>query len=246
MLKMNKIIGIVSLIGLIGTISSVGAMHKLTGSDFYIASRRADGKLEGMYADKDGFYTGLVLDEASNSGSITGPKMTVDGISLAGKKIVKVADGSADSDAVNFGQLKRYVASNGGNVNINDIVNSPIFNAKLGEVNAMSAALSALHPLGYDGENKWEISAGYGHAKVGKDVLAIGAFYHANEDNMLSIGATLVDNYAYNIGYTTRFGKDKNKKSITKDDRIKKLEKENREIKEELENLKQMIFEMKK
>ena len=65
---------------------------------------------------KDGalsFANGTVLN---NSGLTIngGPAVTGDGISAGGKKITNVADATADSDAVNYGQLKKAVQTEAG------------------------------------------------------------------------------------------------------------------------------------
>ncbi|WP_375660315.1 hypothetical protein, partial [Bartonella sp. CL74QHWL] len=48
----------------------------------------------GSYMTVDGFFT-----------NDNGPSMTVDGISAAKKKIINVAEGTEDTDAVNYKQL---------------------------------------------------------------------------------------------------------------------------------------------
>lgn len=61
--------------------------------------------------------------------------------------------------------------------------------SRVNKVGAGSAALAALHPLDFDPEDKWNFAAGYGHYK-GADAVAIGAFYHPDENKMVSIGGS--------------------------------------------------------
>lgn len=60
---------------------------------------------------------------------------------------------------------------------------------RIDEVGAGAAALSALHPLDFDPDDKWDFSAGYGNYR-GENAMAIGAFYRPNEDTMFSVGGT--------------------------------------------------------
>ena len=71
---------------------------------------------------------------------------------------------------------------------------------------AGAAALSALHPLDFDPDAKWDFAAGYGHYRSG-DAAAIGAFYRPNEDVQLSIGSTVGgDETVFNAGLSVKVG----------------------------------------
>lgn len=61
---------------------------------------------------------------------------------------------------------------------------------RIDEVGAGAAALSALHPLDFDPDDKWDFAAGYGHYRS-ENAVAVGAFYRPNEDTMFSIGGTV-------------------------------------------------------
>lgn len=74
------------------------------------------------------------------------------------------------------------------------------------KVGANAAALSALHPLDFNADEKWQFSVGFGNYK-GKNATALGAFYQPNENVLLSVGTTLgTDENMINAGATVRFG----------------------------------------
>uniref|UniRef100_UPI0019D19F16 YadA-like family protein n=1 Tax=Veillonella ratti TaxID=103892 RepID=UPI0019D19F16 len=76
---------------------------------------------------------------------------------------------------------------------------------RLDKVGASAAALAALHPLQFDEEDKFTVSAGVGNYK-GEQAMALGAFYQANEDTLFSVGGTLGDENMVNLGVSLRFG----------------------------------------
>ena len=74
------------------------------------------------------------------------------------------------------------------------------------KVGANAAALSALHPLDFNADEKWQFSVGFGNYK-GKNATALGAFYQPNENVLLSVGTTLgTGENMINAGATVRFG----------------------------------------
>lgn len=74
------------------------------------------------------------------------------------------------------------------------------------KVGANAAALSALHPLDFNADEKWQFSIGFGNYK-GKNATALGAFYQPNENVLLSVGTTLgTGENMVNAGATVRFG----------------------------------------
>lgn len=74
------------------------------------------------------------------------------------------------------------------------------------KVGANAAALSALHPLDFNADEKWQFSVGFGNYK-GKNATALGAFYQPNENVLLSVGTTLgAGENMVNAGATVRFG----------------------------------------
>lgn len=74
------------------------------------------------------------------------------------------------------------------------------------KVGANAAALSALYPLDFNADEKWQFSVGFGNYK-GKNATALGAFYQPNENVLLSVGTTLgTGENMVNAGATVRFG----------------------------------------
>lgn len=107
------------------------------------------------------------------------------------------------------------------NVNTNDIATLKGNNAALeqnfnnqisnimGEVaktGAANAALSALHYVGYNSDDKLSFAAGYGHYK-NANAAAIGAFYAPNEHVLFSVAGTFGAAKMVNAGVSFRLGK---------------------------------------
>lgn len=121
-----------------------------------------------------------------------GPSVTKDGIDAGGKKITGVAKGEADTDAVNYGQLKET------NNHIDRVENQVVSNtnrinqlgSRVNKVGAGAAALAALHPMDFDPDDKLTFSAGYGNYG-GENAAAIGAYYRPDEKVMFSVGGTV-------------------------------------------------------
>ncbi len=156
--------------------------------------------------------------------------VTKDGINANDAKVTNVADGkvSKDSkDAVNGSQLytvKENIEStinqklgdintattninskiDGINQNMNALENR--VNSRMDKAVAGSAALAALHPLEFDGNDTWSIAAGYGNYHSG-NALALGAFYRPNEDTMVSLGGTVGNGEKlFNVGVSLKVG----------------------------------------
>ena len=77
---------------------------------------------------------------------------------------------------------------------------------EIGKAGAASAALSALHYLGYNKDDKMTFSVGYGHYK-GHSAVALGGFYAPNEHVMFSVGGTLGSEKMVNASVNFRLGK---------------------------------------
>lgn len=110
-------------------------------------------------------------------------------------------------------------------------------------VGALSAALAGLHPIDYDGtESRFQISAAAG-TYDGKQAVALGGFYHANRDVILSLGASSTfgndRKAAGNIGVTFRVGPSANQSVDNQNnDDIETLKAEIQELKAEIRALK--------
>ena len=77
---------------------------------------------------------------------------------------------------------------------------------EIGKAGAANAALSALHYLGYNQDDKLTFSVGYGHYK-GHSAVALGAFYAPTEHVMFSVGGTLGSEKMLNASVNFRLGK---------------------------------------
>ena len=77
---------------------------------------------------------------------------------------------------------------------------------EIGKAGAANAALSALHYLGYNKDDKMTFSVGYGHYK-GHSAVALGAFYAPTEHVMFSLGGTLGSEKMVNASVNFRLGK---------------------------------------
>lgn len=167
--------------------------------------------------------------------SITGgPSMTVNGINAGGKKMTNVADGTAASDAVNYGQLQNVenkVEQNTQNINyLNGRVGE--LGTRINKVGAGAAALAALHPLDFDPDDKWDFAAGVGNYR-NATAAAVGLFYRPNERTMFNLGWTMGDNRnMVNGGFSVKFGKSNKYVKYSKAEMASVIDNQSREIAE--------------
>lgn len=115
--------------------------------------------------------------------------------------------------------------------------------SRVNKVGAGSAALAALHPLDFDPDNKIDFAAGYGHYK-GANALAIGAFYRPDENKIISIGGSFGGGEnMVSAGVSVKLGQgpgiSTSKVAMAKE--IKNLKTENKEMKQEIEVLKEQM-----
>ena len=106
---------------------------------------------------------------------------------------------------------------------------------EVAKAGASNAALSALHYLGYNSDDKLTFAVGYGHYKNANDV-AIGMFYAPTEHVMFSFGTTLA-NKMINAGVSFRLGKGSEYETNHKG-KIKQLEELVTKLVAEVEELK--------
>ncbi|WP_278948051.1 ESPR-type extended signal peptide-containing protein [Megasphaera elsdenii] len=136
-----------------------------------------------------------------------------DGLNANSQKITNVADGSADTDAVNVKQVNDLAARQGEAITENAAHIGELGRAvnklgnRLNRVGAGAAALAALHPGTYDPNDKWDFSAGIGHYHDA-NAVAIGAYYHPNDTTILSIGGSMGGGEnMVNAGITWKMGR---------------------------------------
>ena len=159
-----------------------------------------------------------VKDAAGNSTTVNGVGMTitpanataspvsltVDGLNNGGNQIHGVAAGTADTDAVNVGQLKNTQAG------LQEAINR--VGVETQRVGAHAAAMAALKPIQYDPLEPTQIMAGIGNYR-GETAGAIGIAHYKTEDTMFNIGVTLGSNHnMINAGVTHKFGGSRERK----------------------------------
>ena len=122
-----------------------------------------------------------------------GDKTYIDetGINANGQKIKNVAAGTEDSDAANYGQLRKVERRVDGVENRVTNVENRVdkMDSRIGKVGANAAAMANLHPLEFDEDSKWNVAAAVGNYK-GETAAAVGAFYRPNEDVMFNLSTT--------------------------------------------------------
>lgn len=171
-------------------------------------------KLENTNTLDTASYTmdGMVSD--SNGKHI---EFTTQNITVGNQQIHDVADGVADTDAVNMRQLRTQ--NQVGMAQINQT------NARLNKLGASSAALAGLHPLDFNRNDKVSYAISYGHYR-NSNAVALGAFIRPNERLMIGVGATLGAENQYNVSLSFKTGKGADYVAEAKDaqSRISKLE----------------------
>lgn len=96
----------------------------------------------------------------------------------------------------------------GSNAVLEQNFNNKISNVmdEVAKTGAANAALSALHYVGYNADDKLSFAAGYGHYK-NANAAAIGAFYAPNEHVLFSVAGTFGAAKMINAGVSFRLGK---------------------------------------
>ena len=96
---------------------------------------------------------------------------------------------------------------------------------RLNKLGASSAALSGLHPLDFNRNDKVSYSVSYGHYR-NSNAVALGVFARPNERIMLGFGATLGAENQYNVSVSFKTGRGADYVAEAKDaqSRISKLE----------------------
>lgn len=181
-----------------GSTGTVNGLTNKTWNPNSITSGQAATEDQLKVVDKE-----TVHYDTNSDGTVNYNKVTM-GNGTGETTITNVAPGTisaTSTDAVNGSQLYgvEQTVINQGNA-INTLGN------RINKVGANAAALSALHPLDFDPDDKWDFAAGYGHYRSA-NAASIGAFYRPNEDTMFSIGASTGggDNM-FNAGVTLKLG----------------------------------------
>lgn len=139
----------------------------------------------------------------SYAGGDTNTSVVSVGSESGTRRIQNVSAGlvsATSTDAINGSQLYAVANTLGTEIdtlsNIVNNINTNFYGSlnrldnKINKVGAGAAALSALHPLDFDPDEKWNFAAGYGNYNSA-NAMALGAFYRPNEDTMFSIGGSM-------------------------------------------------------
>lgn len=176
----------------------------------------AQFNMDGMVADSNGKHI----------------EFTTQNINAGHQQVHNVADGVADTDAVNMRQLKAQSQSG-----LNEINTT---NQRLNKLGASSAALAGLHPLDFNKDDKASYAISYGHYRS-SNAVALGAFYRPNERTMFGIGMSLgaEKQFTANVAFKVGKGSDYVQEAKDAQSRISKLEALVNQLVEEVERSKQ-------
>lgn len=176
----------------------------------------AQFNIDGMVADSNGKHI----------------EFTTQNITAGSQQLHDVADGVADTDAVNMRQLRAQ--NQVGMAQINQT------NARLNKLGASSAALAGLHPLDFNRNDKVSYAISYGRYR-NSNAVALGVFARPNERVMIGVGATLgaENQYTINLAFKTGKGSDYVQEAKDAQSRISKLEALVNQLVEEVELSKQ-------
>lgn len=92
--------------------------------------------------------------------------------------------------------------------NLTQDINNKVNNLgqRMNKLGASSAALSGLHPLDFNRNDKASYAVSYGHYR-NANAVALGAFYHPNERVMIGAGMTLGGENQYTLNVAFKTGK---------------------------------------
>ncbi|WP_455048668.1 ESPR-type extended signal peptide-containing protein [Mitsuokella sp.] len=179
-----------------------------------------------------------VTGDVTASSYKVGDKTYIDanGINANGQKITNVAAGTEDSDAANYGQLRKVETRVDGVENRVTNVENRVdkMDSRIDKVGANAAAMANLHPLEFDEDSKWNVAAAVGNYK-GETAAAVGAFYRPNEDVMFNLSTTFGnDENMVGGGLSLRLGKGGNRE---KDKKLKAAIAENNDLRAKVDDL---------
>lgn len=157
-----------------------------------------------------------------------GPSMTSGGINAGGRKVTNVAPGeisASSTDAVNGSQIHELKGSITNNTTHLTQLDNRVgdLDHRVNEVGAGAAALAGLHPVDYDPDSKWNVAVSGGSYKD-QQALALGAFYHPNDDTLLSLRTTVgYNDNMVTVGASFKVGERGNVKKVYPGEAAKEL-----------------------
>lgn len=179
------------------------------------------------------------------------------------RQLIGLAAGSEDTDGVNVAQLKSLETATYKAID----AAAKGLRGEIHQGNAMTAALAALKPIQYKVDEPTQVMVGIGKQEE-KMGYALGVAHYTNERTMFNAGAAFSSGQMiYNLGATLRFGKggkaagafgDNASLSVLADElqaerqqndrqeqAIANLQSDNRQLRNDIEMLKQLVLAMK-
>ena len=193
--------------------------------------------------------TGITVSDGQPNGLM----LTYDaeaGIHAGNMQIHDVAAGEAPNDAVNVSQLRDATSHiNNAMVNVDNKINNAMatMDRKINKAGAATAALSGLHYLDYNPNDKWSFATSVGHYK-NTTAGAIGTSYQPNENTMVHLGVALGSESTFNLGASFKLGyQDPNLKMSRFEmaQQIKDLQADNASLRADNEELRAEVKEIK-
>lgn len=175
--------------------------------------------------------TGITVSDGQPNGLM----LTYDGeagIHAGNMQMHDVAAGEADTDAVNVSQLRDATSR------INNVMAN--VDRKINKAGAATAALSGLHYLDYNPNDKWSFATSVGHYK-NATAGAIGTSYQPNENTMVHLGIALGSESTFNLGASFKLGYQDPSLKMSRFEmaqQIKDLQADNADLRAELQEIK--------
>ena len=238
---------------------SIGNYNHISGNNTFVMGNNVTTSLENAVIlgndSTDGDVVGISSYTFKNGTTVnyagTTPVSTVSvGAKDKERTITNVAAGrvsATSTDAINGSQLYGVhqmidTLNQSTNAQLHDSINR--LEQNIGRVesesnkgDARSAALAALHPMGYDPDNRIQYMAGYGHYK-NANALALGVGYYHRDNLLLTTGVTLNSHLMANVGITYKPGKSKMMNHPQNlEARVQALETQNKELQETVRQL---------
>ena len=216
----------------------------------------------GLKTTSDLIHTNTTGDTIQIGGNSTATKIDVNGKDGKGRVITGVvSDANDPNSAANVGYVNDVTAASTQQVyrDMNRAYGS--LNNNINRAAAGSNALAALHPLDFDPADKASFAFGYGHYR-NANAGAFGAFYQPNANTMVNFGITVGNgDPGFNAGVSFKIGKGSAYNGVSKaemaqtihdqateisaikaddaakDKRIDALEKENQEMKKQIQEI---------
>jgi len=238
---------------------SIGNYNHISGNNTFVMGNNVTTALENAVILGNNSTDGDVVSTSSytfkNGTTVnyagTTPVSTVSvGAKDKERTITNVAAGrvsATSTDAINGSQLYGVhqmidTLNQSTNAQLHDSINRVEQNvnrveAESNKGNARAAALAALHPMGYDPDNRIQYMAGYGHYK-NANALALGIGYYHRDNLLLTTGVTLNSHLMANVGVTYKPGKSNmTSRPQNLEARVQALETQNRELQETVRQL---------